>query len=65
MDVCGAEAELACACLKLDVLGSVGLVVDVHELASYGLCAVWGCVVDDDDFPVEVAVVVAKEMVSS
>jgi hypothetical protein len=47
----GAEAELACARADLDALGGVGFL----ELRGYFLCAVGRAVVDDDEFPVEVA----------
>lgn len=50
VDVGGAEAEFACAGLEDDV-GSVGF----DELEGDFLGAVGGAVVDDDDFPLEVA----------
>jgi len=52
VDVGGAEAEFAGACAQLDFGAAVGFL----ELFGDVLGAVWGAVVDDDDFPVEVAV---------
>jgi hypothetical protein len=52
MDVGGSEAEFTGARADLDALGGV----DFLELRGDFLGAVWGAVVDDDEFPVEVAV---------
>lgn len=51
VDVGGAEAEFACARLQFDVLGADG----GDELLCDFLGAVGRAVVDDDDFPIEVA----------
>jgi hypothetical protein len=51
VDVGGAEAEFAGSGLQFDVLGADG----GDELLCDFLGAVGGAVVDDDDFPVEVA----------
>lgn len=53
VDVGGAEAEFAGARADLDAVGAVGFL----QLGGDFLCAVGGAVVDDDEFPVEVAVV--------
>ena len=55
MDVRGAETEFAGAGLEDDVGGSGLGVVCFHELLGDFLGAVRGAVVDDDDFPVELA----------
>ncbi len=51
VDVGGAEAEFAGAGVEFYVLGAVGF----DELFGDGLGAVGGAVVDDYDFPVELA----------
>jgi hypothetical protein len=51
VDVGGAEAKFAGARADLDALGGVGFL----ELGCDFLRAVGGAVVDDDEFPVEVA----------
>lgn len=48
--VCGAETELAGAGFQDDVRG-----VGFHELLGYDLGSVWRAVVDDYEFPVELA----------
>lgn len=52
VDVGGSQAEFAGARLQFDVFGADG----GDELFGDVLGAVGGAVVDDDDFPVEVAV---------
>jgi len=51
VNVGGAEAELAGAGAELDLGAAVGFL----ELFRDVLGAIWGAVVNDDDFPVEVA----------
>ena len=50
VDVGCSQAQLAGARFENDV-GVVGF----GELVRYGLGAVWGAVVDDDEFPVEIS----------
>lgn len=50
VDVGSAETEFAGAWSQLDAGGRVGF----YELFGDFLGAVWGAVVDDDDFPVDV-----------
>jgi hypothetical protein len=50
VDVGGSEAEFTGARADLDALGCV----DFLELRGDFLGAVWGSVVDDDEFPVKV-----------
>lgn len=52
VDVGGAEAEFASACADLNAFWGVGFL----KLGGDFLGAIWGAVVDDYEFPVEVAV---------
>lgn len=58
MYVGGAQAELAGAGADLNAFGGVGFL----ELGGDFLGAVGGAVVDDDEFPVEVTIVIVLEL---
>lgn len=52
VDVCSAEAQLASAGFEVDV-GCI----DFRKLVCNNLSAIWRAIVDDDEFPIKVAIV--------